>query len=230
MSAETTLVAPVQPALKPIAPPCPAYLPPGGIVMPVEEYLEWERNSEVRYEYVDFYAIPKGGVQFLANGEIRAIMGDYPAENEITGNIMVKLDRDIGDSSCDVYFKSIRLRVSSTQVRYPDVSALCGVAQFDNADPPCLLNPSLLVEVMSPYTQRADQNEKFHAYKVMPTVSDYVVVAQDRMFVTHYTRQSVSHWTVTDYEQPTDVLTFPTLDVSISLEDIYRDIVFAPSA
>ncbi len=96
-------------------------------------------------------------------------------------------------------------------------------------NPPCLLNPSVLVEVLSPSTQNVDKGEKFDEYKQIATVTDYVLVAQDRMFVTHYVRQSASHWTVTDYEQPTDVLTFATLDVSISLAEIYRKIVFPTS-
>ena len=214
-------------------PPAPiglAYLPPGAIVMTVEEYLEFERDSEIRYEYVDFYAIPKDGVEELENGEIRAMSGESPEHNQIAGNVYVKFDREIGERPCRVYIEGIRVRVSAAKYRYPDVAALCGLAQFDNANPPCLLNPSVLVEVLSPSTQRADHTEKFDEYKRILTLTDYVLIAQDRMFVLHYARQSASRWLISEYEQPTDILTFSTLDISISLAEMYRKIVFAPSA
>lgn len=223
MSAETI---PYAPARSLFAPP---YLPPGGIVMSVEKYLEWERDSEIRYEYVDFYAIPKEGVEILEDGEIRAMSGVSPPHDRVVLNITTKIDNAIGERPCEVYSSDIRVCVSNSKYRYPDLSVLCGEARFTDTDPPCLLNPSVLVEVLSPSTQNVDKGEKFDEYKQIATVTDYVLVAQDRMFVTHYVRQSASHWTVTDYEQPTDVLTFATLDVSISLAEIYRKIVFPTS-
>ncbi len=198
--------------------------------MSVEKYLEWERDSEIRYEYVDFYAIPKDGVEILANGDIRAMSGESPEHNQIAGNVYVKFDREIDERSCNVYFECIRLRVSEAKYRYPDVAALCGPPQFDTANPPCLLNPSVVVEVLSPSTQREDRGEKFDEYKQLPTLTDYVLIAQDRMFVSHYVRQNATQWMISDYQQPTDVLTFAALGVSISLADMYRKIVFAPLA
>ena len=220
MSAETI---PCVPAPSLFAPP---YLPPGAIVMPVEEYLKFERDSEIKYEYVDFYAIPKEGVEILENGEIRAMSGVAPPHNRITLNITTKMDNTIGERPCDVYTSDIKVRVSNVKYRYPDVAALCGEAQFDDAAPPCLLNPSVLLEVLSPSTQNIDMGQKFKEYKQIPTLRDYVLIAQDCMLVTHYVRQSAVHWTITDYEQPTDVLTLSTLGVSIPLADIYRKIVF----
>ena len=86
MSEETIPVLPAYaeaPACKPLASSRTPYLPPGAIVMSVEKYLEWERDSEIRYEYVDFYALPKDGVEILENGEIRALSGESPAHNQI---------------------------------------------------------------------------------------------------------------------------------------------------
>lgn len=226
MSAETIPFAPSpNPALFD-----PPYLPPGGMVMSVDDYRQLVRTSEIRYEYVDFYAIPKDGVEILENGEVRAMSGSSPSHNRIALNISAKLDAQIGESPCEVYISDIRVRVSAAKYRYPDVVALCGEAQFDADTPPCLLNPSVIVEVLSPSTQSVDIGEKFDEYKQIPTLTDYVLVAQNRMFMTHYVRQSAVHWTLMDYEQPSNVLTFSTLGVSISLAEIYRKIVFAPSA
>ena len=224
MSAETIPFAP-SPSL--FAPP---YLPPGAIVMSVEEYLKFERDSEIKYEYVDFYAIPREGVEILENGEIRAMSGVAPPHNRITLNITTKMDNTIGERPCDVYTSDIKVRVSNVKYRYPDVAALCGETQFDDADPPCLLNPSVLVEVLSPSTQNIDMGQKFKEYKQIPTLRDYVLIAQDRMEVTHYSRRDLLTWVIEDYTQPTDILTLATLDVSMSLAEIYRKIVFPPSA
>lgn len=198
--------------------------------MSVEEYLAFERASEMRYEYSNGCAFPRYGVEVLENGDIRAMSGESPAHNRIALNISTRFDTAFGERPCEVYMEGIRLRVSAAKYRYPDVAALCGSAQFDADTPPCLLNPSVLVEVMSPSTQSIDRGEKFDEYKQIPTLSDYVLVAQNTMRVTHYTRLNLLQWTVTDYTQPTDALTFTSLDVSLSLADIYRKIVLAPSA
>ena len=195
MSAETIPFAPApNPALFD-----PPYLPPGGIVMSVDEYRQLVRTSEIRYEYVDFYAIPKDGVEILENGEIRAMSGVSPAHNEIAGNVYFKIKLETVGRPCKAYFESIRVRVAPAKYRYPDVAALCGTAQFDADTPPCLLNPSVLVEVLSPSTQSVDRSDKLDEYRQIPTLTDYVLIAQERMFVTHYARHALLPWTVADY-------------------------------
>jgi Uma2 family endonuclease len=173
-----------------------------------------ERRSEVRHEYV--------------NGEIRAMSGEKPVHNRVAGNIYFRLETAFGDRPCAAYFEGIRLRVTPTQYRYPDVTALCGDAQFDDENPQALLNPTLIVEVLSPSTEAFDRNEKFVEYWQIPSLTDYVLVAQDQYLVIHYARQSPTQWLLTVYTALTDTLTFASLDVSMSLSDVYRKITLAP--
>ncbi|HLK55493.1 MAG TPA: Uma2 family endonuclease [Chthonomonadaceae bacterium] len=181
----------------------------------VQEYLERERTSDSRHEYVD--------------GEILAMAGETPEHNRIAGNIYRKLGNAFEERPCETFIENIRVWVTPTQYRYPDVVALCGEAQFDNERPPSLLNPSVIIEVLSPSTERFDRDEKFVEYRQLETVTDYVLVAQDEILVVHYTRVSPNQWTVIVYTSLTDTLTFTTLEVSLGLADIYRKIIFAGS-
>ena len=181
----------------------------------VQDYLESERKSRVRREYVD--------------GEILAMAGETPTHNRIARNICVRLERAFEDRPCETFIENIRVRVTPTQYRYPDVVALCGDAHFDANKPPCLLNPTVIIEVLSPSTEAFDREEKFIEYRQVETVTDYVLVSQDQILVIHYSRVTPSQWVLNVYTALTDTLTFPTLEVSLILAEVYRKINFAPS-
>lgn len=181
----------------------------------VQDYFEIDRNSEIRYEYVE--------------GELIAMPGTTPKHNRIAFNSSKHLDNALDDRNCEVYIESIRLRVSAERYRYPDVIALCGEAEFDNENPPCLLNPSLILEVLSPSTQYIDQVEELFEYRQLPTLTDYVMVAQERVFVEHCVRLSATEWKITQYNRLDHTLTFESLGVTMSLRDIYRRTSLAAS-
>lgn len=125
--------------------------PPVSFALPkvsVREYLSRERLSEKRHEYVD--------------GEIIAMSGETPAHNQIAGNLYRQLGNRFEERPCEVYFETVKARVMPTQYRYPDVMALCGEARFDAEHPPSLLNPSVIVEVLSPSTESFDSQWKVH--------------------------------------------------------------------
>lgn len=206
MSAQAAVTAPVAPAAPPIllAPPLPA-----SPKITVQEYFELERHSEIRYEYVE--------------GEIIAMPGVILPHNRVSGNFFTVFDR-----TCEAFIETVRVRVSPTQYRYPDVVALSGEPVTDGENPPALLNPAVIVEVLSDSTAAKDKEEKFFEYKTLATLTDYVLAAQDKISVTHYRRQNEKDWTATEYNELTDTLTFAALDVTISLADIYRGVTFPP--
>jgi Uma2 family endonuclease len=179
-------------------------------LMSVAEYLAMERESDIRHEYVDGY--------------IRAMSGETPQHNRIAGNVYFKLETVFQTRPCTSYFEGVRVRVTPTQYRYPDVVALCGQEQFDNDNPPALLNPSLIVEVLSPSTQEKDRNDKFIEYSNIPELMDYLLVEQDHVMVIHYSRQDEMQWTVRKYSSMTESLHLASVDVAITLQDIYRKI------
>ena len=176
----------------------------------VAEYFALERASEIRYEYVEGELIPIPGVSL--------------PHNDMTLNISIALNRAFEDRVCRVNIEAVRVRVSPTQYRYPDVVAICGERLTDGENPPALLNPGVIVEVLSASTAATDKREKFDEYRQMPSLTDYVLAAQDKIFVTHYARQSPNRWTITDYTELSDTLTFAALDVSLTLADIYRKV------
>jgi Uma2 family endonuclease len=122
--------------------------------------------------------------------------------------------------------EGIRVRVTPTQYRYPDVVVLCGEPRFDLETPPALLNPSVIVEVLSPSTEAFDRDEKFVEYRQIAGLSDYVLVAQDQLLVIHYKRESPNRWALTEYTDLSDALTLAPLDVTLSLKDVYRKVLF----
>ena len=209
MSAQISVAVPEKPAafLPPLAP-----LPPAPPKISVQEYLALERQSEIRHEYVDGEMIAMAGVSFK--------------HNKVSGNFYIDLEFGTRDSDCDVYVESIRVKVSPTRYRYPDVVVVCGEHLTDDENPPALLNPKAIVEVFSPSTQFKDRGEKFLEYSGIPSLTDYVIAAQNRVSIFHYTRLSERQWTVIEYTELTDALTFAALDVTISLATIYRRVKF----
>ena len=209
-----------QAVLAPAPPVAPASIPAATPVfstpkISVQEYFEIDRNSEIRYEYVE--------------GELIAMPGTTPKHNRISVNFITHFDLAFADRDCEVYIESIRLRVSAERFRYPDVIALCGEAQFDNENPPCLLNPGVIIEVLSPSTQYIDQGDKLFEYRQMPALTDYVMVAQERIFVEHCVRLSATEWKISQYSRLDDTLTFASLGVTMALRDVYRRTPLAAS-
>lgn len=206
MSSQSAAVAPEPSSLNRVAQPS------SRPKVSVQEYLEMERKSEVRHEYVD--------------GVILAMSGETPTHNRIAGNVYRKFGNDFEERPCEAYIEGVRVRVTPTQYRYPDVAALCGDAQFDDTNPPALLNPSVIVEVLSPSTEKFDREEKFLEYRQIAGLTDYVLIAQDEILAIHYARQSPHQWALTEYTALEDTLHFASLEVTLSLADIYRKITF----
>ena len=201
------------------APPVTPDLPPMPKIT-VQQYLEMERRSKIRHEYVD--------------GKVIAMAGESLAHNRIARNIVVKLETNFADNTCETFMENIRVRVTPTRYRYPNVVALCGEAQIDDTNPPALLNPAVIFEVASPSTENEDRDEKWTEYQQLPSVTDYILVAQNVVQVIHYVRVSDTHWTITIYREMQDALTLASLNTSLPLADIYRKIVLpaveAPAA
>lgn len=197
------------PELRVQTPSAPAD-PINPVKIPVEEYFALERVSEIRHEYVEGNVIP--------------MPGESLAHNQIAGNFHTRFAIAFADRNCSVYMESVRVRVSPAKYRYPDVIALCGEPLTDNDNPPALLNPAMIVEVLSSSTQATDRGEKLFEYQQMPGLSDYVLAAQETVFVSHYARQGADRWTLTEHTKLTDTLTFISLDVTLTLADIYRKV------
>lgn len=192
-------------------------VPQDKLYMTVEEYLEFEKTSNVRHEYVDGQVFPMDSV-------INAMAGESKRHNRIASRIFRFLDVHLEDAQCELYFEAVKLRVSANKIYYPDIVVVCETDADD--DEYVLQNPRLIVEVLSPSTERTDRAEKLIAYEKLASLQEYVIVAQDRVWIQIHRRQSENDWTVENYLNLDDEVTFESVDLTMKVADIYRNMSF----
>ena len=159
-------------------------------------------------------------------GKIVAMAGESPEHNKTAGNVYVKLRLAFRGKSCEAYMENIRVHVAEGHYRYPDVVALCGEPQFGSTRPKTLLNPTVIFEVLSESTADKDTGIKFDEFTQLLTVTDYILIAQNKMRVRHYHRLTETKWEMQAYTKAEDVVRLEALDVSLTLADIYEEITF----
>ena len=174
-----------------------------------EEYLARERKAGSKSEYID-------GVMYAMSG------ATSEPHNVIAGNLIGELYIQLRSADCRVYPSDMKVRVpDSTRFFYPDVSVVCGKPKFADDRKDVILNPVLIVEVLSDSTAAIDRGKKFQAYQEIESLAEYVLVSQDEHLVEHFVRQSAS-WLYTKDRPAEASLNLPSLNISIKLEDIYR--------
>jgi len=175
----------------------------------VEEYLALERESEIRHEYLD--------------GEIFAMSGGSRQHNRISWNIVGALDAQLRGGRCEGFASDMRVRIPATGLfTYPDVVVVCGEPHFDDAESPdTLLNPTLVVEVLSPSTEDYDRGRKFAHYRSVATLEIYLLVAQDRVHVERFARQPSGLWVLYETEDLGETIELPAIGATLALTDVY---------
>ncbi|MEM9556440.1 MAG: Uma2 family endonuclease [Acidobacteriota bacterium] len=178
------------------------------------EYLAAEREAEERHE-------------FMA-GEIWAMSGASLRHGQIVWNLVEALGPRLRASGCRGYANDLRVRVPLCDAYfYPDLVVVCGEPQVeDGENPDTLLNPRLLVEVLSPSTEDVDRGRKSACYRSLPTLEAYVVLAQDRPWAEVLLRRDASSWLLHEIDGGTDpdaALEIPFLDLALPLADLYRE-------
>lgn len=179
----------------------------------VDAYLAYERAAATRHEFIA--------------GQVSAMAGASERHNLIASALSFRLYGQLLDRPCAVFQSDMRVQAADTAYFYPDLAVVCGEAQYRDDQRDTLLNPSVLIEVLSPSTEDVDRGRKFLYYREIASLTDYVLVAQSRMQVEHYTRQAADRWLLTVLSQPTDVLTLDSIDCTLALSDIYRQVTFA---
>jgi Uma2 family endonuclease len=181
--------------------------------MTLEEYLEFDHNSEGRFEFHNGYIVEMSGVS-IEHGDIEA-------------NLMTILKNKVADRDCKINPANIRLKVPKLPTyRYADLSALCGkriVEKFSGLD--VLVNPALIVEVLSPSTENYDRVEKFTEYKSIESFREYLLISQTKPFVTLYTKYNEIFWFQSEYKAG-ETLKLESLDCELNVDEIYAGITF----
>lgn len=178
----------------------------------LEEYIELDKNSEERLVYFD--------------GEVVSMSGGSVSHNRIAINVITGLHSRSATRECAVFPADMRLKVpKAPPYRYADGVVVCGsplIEKIQGLD--VLINPTLLVEILSESTEAYDRGNKFLAYQSIESFKEYLLIAQDRPYLTHYLRQSEGHWLRSDIEGLEREITLLTLGESIPLSDIYANV------
>lgn len=176
------------------------------------EYLAVERQAEYKSEYYQ--------------GEMFAMAGASEKHNLITLNIAAGLHGMVKNRPCKVYSSDMRIKTAGLYT-YPDVAAVCGKADFDDAARDTLLNPVLIVEVLSESTEAYDRGKKFGKYRLIPSMREYVLVAQDRPHVEVFTRSDAdARWMLSEATGPDALIELASLGCTLPLADIYSKVEF----
>lgn len=179
-----------------------------------EEYLTFERKATTKHEYV--------------NGQIVAMSGASFAHNFITANTANQLYNQLMDSECRVATSDMRVKVTEIDSYfYPDVVVVCGEPRAEDDTFDTLLNPTLIVEILSPSTETYDKGEKFEHYQQIAFLKDYILISQDKVCIEHYCREG-SKWLQTEFAELEDVLSLRSIGCELRLQDVYRRVEVAP--
>ena len=193
----------------------------------VEEYFLLEERSPYKSQYIHGEIFPMG--EGAATSPPSLMGGAVPNHVLVATNIAVGLGSRFRGRPCRVFSADLSVAVDPGGFyTYPDVVALCGQPKYETTHSPAsLLNPQLIVEVLSPSTEAYDRGDKFLFYQRLASLTDYVLVAADRIGVEHYTLRA-SGWVPTGYSRPDDRLVFASVEAELTLAEIYDKVDFPP--
>jgi Uma2 family endonuclease len=173
-----------------------------------EEYLELERAAEYKSEYV--------------NGEIFAMTGASRRHVLIVTNLVGELRGQLKKRDCAVYSRDLRVKVTPTGFyTYPDVIVVCGESRFSDAQMDTLINPNVIVEVLSESTKDYDRGGKFEQYRTLEFFYEYVLVARDKPHVEHFVRQPDSRWLLSETNRMDESIELTSIGCTLALAEIY---------
>ena len=182
--------------------------------MTTEEYLKFERVSEIRHEYYD--------------GEIFAMTGAKVNHNRIGSNINRFLGNQLADRSCDVFLSDMRVKIQRVdKYTYPDVVVVCGDLELEDEKFDTLLNPVVIIEILSNSTELYDRGEKFAHYRLIPSLQEYILVSQYHCKVEKFIRGDDGIWRIFDpYTKIDTKIKLESIDCQLSLSEIYHRVEF----
>ena len=181
-----------------------------------EEYVEFERNSDEKHEY---YA-----------GIIYAMAGGSARHNRIAGSTYAALYTHLRRRNCTVYPSDMRVKAIQTGLyTYPDISVVCGNEQFEDKKQDTLLNPSIIIEILSPSTEKYDRGKKFQHYRSIFSLREYILIAQDEYHIEQFTRQSDHTWVFSEAVGLSEMIHLAAIQCTLLLEEVYEQVDLSQS-
>lgn len=184
----------------------------GKAKLTIAEYLEFEKTSQEKHEYYQ--------------GELFAMAGAKVAHNRIVTRLTILLGQQLRGSSCEPFNSDQRIHIpSNTLFTYPDLSIVCGPVQSLDNDDYNILNPSIIIEVLSPATKNYDRGEKFQLYRDIPTLKEYILIDSQFIRIEAFRINATGHWELEEYNSPSASLLLPLINVAIPVQEIYQQII-----
>jgi len=181
-----------------------------------EDYLKHERLAATKSEYVD--------------GQIYAMSGASRQHNRINLDVATQINVRLRGGSCEVFSNDMRVKVQDDSLyTYPDIVVVCGDAKFADGALDTLLNPTLIIEVLSDSTERYDRGKKFAHYQRIESLREYVLISQDEARIECFTRQPDDRWMLSKAERLEDVITLESIDCTLPLTEVYARVQFESS-
>jgi Uma2 family endonuclease len=187
----------------------------------VEEYLAFERASEEKHEYINGRIVP-----LHSDYEVEAMAGASRRHNLINGNVFGELRNRLKGKNCETYISDMRVRLKPGRYGYPDVVVACGEPQFADDEFDVLLNPVVVVEILSSSTRFRDKTNKLEVYQKTDSLEECLLIEQTKIRVEHYIKQTPTQWLLRIYENAADRINFESIGCEISVAEIYTQVDF----
>ncbi len=177
----------------------------------IEEYLRMENTEVVKHEYYQ--------------GEIFAMSGAKVPHNTIVVNLLIKLGQKLKGKKCKPFNSDQRIHIpSNTLFTYPDISIICGEIITLNNDEYNVLNPTVIIEVLSSSTKNYDRGEKFKLYRDITTLKEYILVDSESIHIETFRLNENDHWELEEYNSAEDILIIKAIEENITLSEIYDSV------
>jgi Uma2 family endonuclease len=192
-----------------------------GVAEPVKrlteiEYLDLERSLESRNEFF--------------GGEMFAMSGGTPRHSQIATNLAREFGSKLKERNCILYNSDLRLKVEATGLfTYPDLSVVCGPLQFAPGTDDTVVNPRLIIEVLSDSTEAYDRGKRFENYRQMPSLREYLLVSQKEPRIEQFVRQETEQWLLREAAGLEATLDLPSLEIKIFLAEVFSGVEFVPA-
>jgi Uma2 family endonuclease len=181
-----------------------------------EEYLELEIASETRSEY--------------RNGEIVPMTGGTPNHNDLASNLLVSIKTALRGKSYRVFIADQRLWIPGVNLHtYPDIMVVPKPIELQTGRKDTITNPCFIAEVLSKSTQNYDRSEKFVAYRTIPSFGEYLLISQYSVRVEHHVKTAPDRWLLSEYTDPSTILTLSSFELQLLIADLYENIEFEDS-
>lgn len=175
-----------------------------------EAYLEWESTSTNKHEYY--------------RGEVFAMAGASTAHLHISSNVLIMLGMQLKGKDCFPFGSDLRVHIpKNTLYTYPDITIVCNEMETIN-DGECdnLLNPSVIIEILSKSTRKYDQGLKFNLYKDIASLQEYILIDSEKVAVQQFIRDEHNNWALTRYQSPEDSFTVKQVNATLSISGVYE--------